>query len=66
MCSTDYGGNEYVFFSLRYLGYAEPAEGFGWLVVEGGYRDGTKFSDMTISPQTQRPAMMSEMFMEAP
>lgn len=54
------------FISLRYLGSAEPAEGYEWLFREGGYRDGTKFSDMTLSPQTKRPAMMSEMFTEAP
>lgn len=54
------------FISLRYLVCAEPAKGFEWLFGVGGYRDGTKFSDMTLSPQTQRPAMMSEMFMEAP
>lgn len=54
------------FISLRYLVSTEPAEGFELLFGVGGYQDGTQFSDMTLSPQTRRPAMMSEMFMEAP
>lgn len=58
--------NNMFFISLCYLVSAEPAEGFELLFGVGGYRDGTQFSDMTLSPQIRRPAMMSEMFMEAP